>query len=278
MDVADLPPFRRSTSELTSAQLRRALRAGDLVPMRRGVLVGRRCVQLAASDRDGHLVRLRAAVLAIPGPPVVAGLPDRHLTTVDGIPTTDAARTVVDLARWISYRSGVVVADSALRGGVSPPELAATAADCARWPGIRQARDVIAFADGLAASPLESVSRVAFNNAGLPPPRLQVPIGDPDWPDGHRRLLLGGVRCDRRSRRLAQVRRRATTLPACGEASSRSTRGSRLHRCPLDVGRHLAPARLGRQPATPRNGRRGSPPYGLSKKRGASEPATSETW
>jgi very-short-patch-repair endonuclease len=90
----------------------------------------------------------------------------------------------VNLARWVSYRSGIVVADSALRQGVTRAELEAVVADCARWPGIRRARQVVGFANGLAASPLESVSRLAFAEAGLPPPRLQVPIGDPAWPDG----------------------------------------------------------------------------------------------
>jgi len=225
MDIAGRPPFRRNGSELTDAQIRRALRAGDLVVIRRGVLVGRRRVEVARSDRDAHILRLRAAVLAVPGPPVVAalgsaallhgfarlgrqpsrvrlyrsrggpwrdedmavlvcGLPARHLTEVAGVPSTTAARTVVDIGRWVSYRSGVVVADSALRGGIGRAELAAVAADCARWPGIRRARQVIDFADGLAASPLESVSRVVFAEFGLPRPRLQVAIGDPEWPDG----------------------------------------------------------------------------------------------
>jgi hypothetical protein len=225
MDIAGMPPFRRATSDLSSAQIRRAIRAGDLIVMRRGVFVGRRRLELAQSDRDRHLLRLRAAALGVPGPPVVAclgsaallhgfarlgrhpqrvrlyrsrggpwrdadvavlvcGLPPRHVTTVDDVAVTAPARTVVDLGRWVSFRSGVVVADSALRAGVTRRELEAVAADCARWPGIRGARQVIAFANGLADSPLESISRVVFAAAGLPVPRLQVPIGDPEWPDG----------------------------------------------------------------------------------------------
>jgi len=193
--------------------------------MRRGVLVGRRRLHFARSGHDRHVLRLRAAVLGVPGPPVVAGLgsaalvhgfarlgrdpqrvrlyrarggpwrdddvavlvcglPDGHVTTIDGIPVTTAARTVVDLGRWVTYRSGVVVADSALRSGVARQDLEAVASDCVRWPGIRRARDVVAFADGRSASPLESVSRVAFAEAGLLAPRLQVPIGDPEWPVG----------------------------------------------------------------------------------------------
>jgi hypothetical protein len=95
---------------------------------------------------------------------------------VDGVPATTAARTVVDLARWVSFRGGVVVADSALRNGVGRDEMQRVAGDCARWPGIRKAGEVIAFADGRAASPLESISRVAFQDWGLPPPQLQVTL------------------------------------------------------------------------------------------------------
>jgi hypothetical protein len=73
---------------------------------------------------------------------------------------TSVARTVVDLARTSSFRSGVVVADSALRGQqTTKDELRSVLAACARWPGIRQARLVVEFSDGLAESALESISR-----------------------------------------------------------------------------------------------------------------------
>src|SRR5262245_38543901 len=40
-------------------------------------------------------------------------LPSSHVRIKDGIPVTSVARTVVDLARTLPFRSGVVVADSA---------------------------------------------------------------------------------------------------------------------------------------------------------------------
>ena len=55
------------------------------------------------------------------------------------------------------------------------------ARDCARWPGIRKAREVIEFADGRAATPLESISRVAFREMGLPAPQLQVTLIRDEW-------------------------------------------------------------------------------------------------
>lgn len=109
---------------------------------------------------------------------LTCGLPAHHVTSINGVPCTTAPRTVVDLCRWVGFRSGVVVADSALRQGVTSAEVAGVVADCARWPGIRKARRVMQFADGRAATPLESISRVAFHELGLPAPALQVAL---DW-------------------------------------------------------------------------------------------------
>jgi len=108
----------------------------------------------------------------------VAELPAEHLTAVVGLPVTTPARTVADLARTLSFRAGVVAADSALhRKLVTKPELTAVLTTCARWPGVRRAAAVIGFADGRAESPLESIARVAFRDCGLPPPQLQALLG-----------------------------------------------------------------------------------------------------
>lgn len=114
-----------------------------------------------------------------------AALPEAHVRYRDGIPVTSVARTVVDLARTLPFRSGVVVADSALHGyQVGKGELEGVVRDCARWPGISRARRVVAFSDALAESPFESIARVAFRGGGLPPPMLQVWIMAPDHPIG----------------------------------------------------------------------------------------------
>jgi very-short-patch-repair endonuclease len=114
----------------------------------------------------------------------VCGLPEEHLVNVRGVPATSLPRTAVDLARWVSRKSGVVVLDSAMRLGASRAELEAVLSSCKRWPGIRKARWATEFADPLAASALESVSRVVFADHGLPRPRLQVPIPNPFQPVG----------------------------------------------------------------------------------------------
>jgi predicted transcriptional regulator of viral defense system len=108
----------------------------------------------------------------------VAALPSGHVAVRSGVRVTSVARTVVDLARTSSFQAGVVVADSALRSKkVSKDELRAVVADCARWPGIRRASLVVEFSDGRSESALESISRVAFRDHGIPAPELQVPVG-----------------------------------------------------------------------------------------------------
>lgn len=106
----------------------------------------------------------------------VAGLPDEHLTTAYGVLVTTPARTTMDLARRVSFRSGVVVADSAMRAGTTDAEFADVLNYCRRWPGRRKAMRVAAFASPLAETPLESVSRVLFHEHGLPVPLLQHPL------------------------------------------------------------------------------------------------------
>jgi predicted transcriptional regulator of viral defense system len=108
----------------------------------------------------------------------VADVPAEHVSTMARLPVTTPARTVVDLARTLSFQGGVVTADSALQlKRVTKAELSAVLATCARWPGARRAAEVIDFADGGAESPLESIARIAFADCGLPPPELQVWLG-----------------------------------------------------------------------------------------------------
>jgi hypothetical protein len=108
-----------------------------------------------------------------------AGLPARHVTAKFGIPVTTVARTVVDLARLTPFREGLVVADSALHAKqVTKAELGAVLAECRQWPGCQRAAGVIQFADHRSESVLESISRVAFRDCGLPAPDLQIWIGD----------------------------------------------------------------------------------------------------
>ena len=136
---------------------------GDLVTVTRPI--GRDCRRIATP-----VVRIRAAAL-----------PPAQVTARNGVMVTSVARTVVDLARSSQFRSGVVVADSALyRGKTTKAELDAVLEACPRWPGIERARQVVEFSDARSESPFESISRIAFRDGGLPPPDLQVWVGADD--------------------------------------------------------------------------------------------------
>jgi hypothetical protein len=91
---------------------------------------------------------------------------------------TTAARTVVDLARTLPFRAGVIAADSALHQRLATKdELLSVLGLCSQWRGASVAADVIAFADARSESPLESIARVVFRDGGLPPPKLQALLG-----------------------------------------------------------------------------------------------------
>lgn len=96
-------------------------------------------------------------------------LPEGDLQVVDGVPTTTLVRTWSDLAAEEPFRNAVVVADAVLRRGVSKEELLARATTSS-------AVEAAEFADPLAESALESISRVACRVLLLPIPRLQVKV------------------------------------------------------------------------------------------------------
>jgi very-short-patch-repair endonuclease len=110
-----------------------------------------------------------------------AALPDEHVTRDLGLLLTTAARTVVDLARTRPFRAGVVAADCALHKRLATTDdLRSVLNFCTQWQGASTAAEVVAFADARAESPLESIARIVFRNAGLPPPKLQALIGTVD--------------------------------------------------------------------------------------------------
>jgi very-short-patch-repair endonuclease len=112
----------------------------------------------------------------------VARLPAAHIGARFGLRVTTGARTVVDLARNLDVRGGVVVADCALREGLTTKkELEQVLADLRRCRGVTRAADVVQFADRRSESVLESIARVVFREFGLPPPQLQVNLGGDEF-------------------------------------------------------------------------------------------------
>ena len=101
-----------------------------------------------------------------------------EVVEVDGWPTTDLARTVVDLARSVPFEQGVAAADRALALGATVLELEAALARTAGLRGAGAARRVVAFADGRSESVGESLSRVLLSDLGLMPEELQLRVMD----------------------------------------------------------------------------------------------------
>jgi len=111
----------------------------------------------------------------------VAALPGDQRAVVGGVPVVTAARAVVDVGRTAPLRDAVVAADAFLRRDTAgPAELARVAASCAGWPGALALPAVLAAADGRAETPLESLTRLAYAEQGLPAPETQLEVLAPD--------------------------------------------------------------------------------------------------
>src|SRR5439155_23953339 len=100
----------------------------------------------------------------------VADLPPSHVTAMTGAPMTTPARTVIDIARSRPFAEALVLADAAMRRGVSRGELERLVAQHGNWPGMRSAQQVVRWADERSESPCESVVRARFILLGLPLP------------------------------------------------------------------------------------------------------------
>ncbi|MDP3949533.1 hypothetical protein [Microbacterium sp.] len=120
---------------------------------------------------------------------------DEDIVEVDGIRCTSLDQTVLDLACSTPSITGLSAADAALRreavlGHEHDSEAAAEwharlgrRAESVSVRGIRKARDVIAFADGRAQLPGESVSRLHLRELGFRDLSLQTHVVGPDGED-----------------------------------------------------------------------------------------------
>ncbi len=106
------------------------------------------------------------------------------VTEIDGVMVTVPARTAADAARLLPRDSAVAMLDAALhlsRRGENLDLRAAISdqlAVDARKRGARSAGVALRLADGLAESPAESLSRLAFHDHGVPAPLLQFEVVD----------------------------------------------------------------------------------------------------
>lgn len=113
-------------------------------------------------------------------------LPESHVVrTPNGLLVTDPLRTAIDVARGLPLPFALVSLDAALRHAVRFERLPLPVArellaervdDLAGGKGIAAVRRALPWAHPDAESPLESIVRGRIIEAGLPIPRLQVPI------------------------------------------------------------------------------------------------------
>ncbi|GAA3631695.1 hypothetical protein GCM10022200_13300 [Microbacterium awajiense] len=114
-----------------------------------------------------------------------------EVVEIDGVVCTSLERTIADMARTASTEQSVVAGDAALRAicGVGPGQyardLAADFTERVRTIAHRSAHGVaradrrLAFIDGRAQLPGESISRIRLHQAGFRRLDLQVPVAGP---------------------------------------------------------------------------------------------------
>lgn len=108
-----------------------------------------------------------------------ASLPLAHLTKLDEVLATSAARTAVDLGRVTIHEAALVATESALnKEFCTLRELREVMEYCKDWPGARNAGRVVAFASPYSESAGETLGRIAFDELGVPLPDQQVLIYD----------------------------------------------------------------------------------------------------
>lgn len=105
-------------------------------------------------------------------------LPEAHQWIRDRARVTSTVYTAVDAIRYASADEALVLIDHVLRQGVSRDQLARLASEMQNYPGIRRVLWAIGHGDSRAESPLESLGRLAFIEAGRPVPLSNVWIFD----------------------------------------------------------------------------------------------------
>ncbi len=107
-----------------------------------------------------------------------AQVPDRWLGEIDGCAALHPAFAAVDIARNGNRATGLMLADAVAFRQRGREELAAALGDVARWRGGGRAAWPVRHCDPDVESPLESLGRLAFLQAGLPESVSNVWVGD----------------------------------------------------------------------------------------------------
>ncbi|GAB3175642.1 uncharacterized protein DUF559 [Micromonospora palomenae] len=108
-----------------------------------------------------------------------SAVPETDRTRFAGLPVTTELRTAFDLGRQGSRTDALVAVDALLhRRVVKLPALRAYAGAHAGWPGMPLLREVLALAEPLTESPMETRLRLLLLDAGLGPVTAQHDVHD----------------------------------------------------------------------------------------------------
>lgn len=95
-----------------------------------------------------------------------------------GLRVTSLLRTAADLARTLDEHGAAVAVDGALHLGLQRAALAAALGQVPGWPGVARARALVADAEPLAESALETLTRRCVLAHGFPVPVAQLVVRD----------------------------------------------------------------------------------------------------
>ncbi len=123
-------------------------------------------------DRLAHVTRLRThgrrLTRSVAGIKHHCGeLADDEITSVEGLPVTSVARTVLDIASEFGYRSGLVTADAALARLVTRDQLESAMQRYEHDSRARTRAAVVRDGDGRAETPLETLARILVKTMGI---------------------------------------------------------------------------------------------------------------
>lgn len=99
-----------------------------------------------------------------------------EVSTANGLPVLDMARTAVDMAREYGVRGGLPTFDAALRAGVARTQLWDVIDRMRGWPDVAAPRVCADLADPGAESVIESLGRELLVEMGLGEPDTQFPV------------------------------------------------------------------------------------------------------
>lgn len=104
---------------------------------------------------------------------------DGDLTRFDGLPVTSPERTAFDLGRRLPLEDAVIAVDALTHRRLPKlEELGRYSKQRSAWAGSRQLATVLALAEPLTESPMETRLRLILTRAGLPRPVAQHEIRD----------------------------------------------------------------------------------------------------